>query len=175
MPEKKLKNTLLRTVKADITDLEVEAFVFYADSTLKLGAGFGNAIASRGGPKVQDELKALAPCALGDAVVTGAGAMKAKFIVHAVGPKFQEPDLEGKLKKTTLSALKRAEEKGVTQIAFPPLGVGFYGVAPDVSARVMLDAFKEHTAGSTKLKEIIICVRDTRETAPFEKALASLG
>ena len=92
--EKQIKQSTLRVVKGDITDTEVEAFVFYARSDLQLGAGFGNAIAVRGGQSIQKELETLGNVELGESVVTEAGKLKAKYIVHAVGPAFQEEKIE---------------------------------------------------------------------------------
>lgn len=173
--EKKIHNCLIRVVKSDITDAEVESFVFYARPDLALGSGFGTAIAVRGGPAVQEELKKLGPQVVGDAVVTGAGNMKAKYIIHAVGPRFQESDIEAKLRTTVTSCLKRAEEKKIKQVAFPAMGVGFYGVPLDVSAKVMFDAIQVHLASSKGIGEIDIYLRDTREVKPFESRLQALA
>jgi O-acetyl-ADP-ribose deacetylase (regulator of RNase III) len=111
--EKKVGKSTLRVIKGDITDTEVEAFVFYARPDLKLGTGHGNAIAVRGGPSIQKELDEMGTTNVGDAVVTEAGKLKAKRIVHAVGPAFLENDIESKLRNTVLGALKRADEAGI--------------------------------------------------------------
>jgi len=122
---KQIRQTTLRLERGDITDFEVEAIVFYAREDLKLGAGFGNAIAVRGGPAIQKELEKLGPAQVTDVFVTGAGNMKTKYILHAVGPKFQEESLEKKLTETVAKALQAADAKGIRQIAFPPMGAGF--------------------------------------------------
>ncbi len=166
---------VLRLVKADITELEVDAFVFYAQPDLALGSGFGTAISVRGGPTIQTELEALGPLATGEAVVSSAGRLKAQYIVHAVGPRFQEEDTESKLRTTVLNALKRADEKGLERIAFPAMGAGFYGIPSDVCARVMLDVFKTHLSGETPIRELTVCVLDTLQYQAFEAELAALG
>lgn len=165
----------LRLVKGDITDLEIESFVFYAQHDLTLGSGYGTAISVRGGPSVQEELKTFGRINTGDAVVTSAGEMKAKFIVHAVGPRFQEEDVEGKLRTTMQSALKQTEAKGITAIAFPAMGVGFYGVPLPLSARVTLETIQDHLSGSTPLQEVVVCLLDNREYKPFQSQLKALG
>ena len=180
MPEAALEGisvnrSSVRLIRGDVTDIEVDAFVFYALEDLTVGAGFGTAISVRGGPGIAKELEELAPIAVGEAVVTAAGNMKAQYIIHAVGPKFQEENTEGKLRTTVLSALKRAEEKGVQRIAFPAMGAGYYGIAPEVSARVMLQAIKDHLEGSTGIKELIICVLDTPQHNAFQAQLMSLA
>jgi O-acetyl-ADP-ribose deacetylase (regulator of RNase III) len=164
----------IRLVKGDITDIDVQSFVFYAQHNLALGAGFGTAISVRGGPSIQEELKQFGTLQTTDAIVTKAGKMKAEYIVHAVGPRFQEEDTEKKLRATVINSLQRAEEKGIETVAFPPMGTGFYGVPLDVSARVTLDTIKEYISGETKIKEVVICLLDSREYRPFHKQLSSM-
>ena len=127
MPDElKVKQSLIRLMKGDITALEIEAFVYYARPDLVLGTGFGGAISVRGGPKIQEELKKLGVIGTGEAVTTSAGNMKAKYIIHAVGPRFQEEDLEGKLRTTTLNVLRQGGEKGIKQLGFPAMGRRFF-------------------------------------------------
>ncbi len=169
MKEMKINDRVLRIVREDVTDVEVDAFVYYASRDLVLGSGWGSAIAVRGGAGIQEELNGLAPVDTGDAVITAAGEMKANHIIHAVGPRFQEEDEEAKLRKTMLSALKCAEEKGVATLAFPPMGTGFYGISLDLSAKVMLETIRAHlNSGQSSVKEIQICLMDSREFPPFE-------
>ncbi len=175
MPDElKVNNSFLRLIKADITDVEIESFVFYARHDLVLGAGYGTAISVRGGPSVQEQLKQFGTINTTDAVVTEAGEMKAKYIIHAVGPRFQEEDIEDKLRTTVLNSLKKAEEKGVKAVAFPAMGTGFYGVPLDLSARVTLGAIKEYLSGHTKIKDVVVCLLDNREYKPFQNQLAAL-
>ncbi|MFH1755211.1 MAG: macro domain-containing protein, partial [Candidatus Latescibacterota bacterium] len=92
--ELKVGNSTLRLLICDITDLDIQSFVFYAQHDLMVGSGFGTAIAVRGGPSIQEELKKHGPVNTTDVVVSKAGAMKADHIIHAVGPRFQEKDIE---------------------------------------------------------------------------------
>ena len=170
-----VNRSVVRLVKGDITALDVDAFVFYAEPGLALGSGFGTAISVRGGPSIQKELAELAPVATGEAVVSAAGNLKASHIIHAVGPRFQEEDIEGKLHATVVNSLKRAEETGVKRIAFPAMGAGYYGIAPDLCAQVMLDAIGSHLRGRTGIEEVIICVLDTRQCDCFQAALSAMS
>lgn len=165
--------SVVRVLQGDLTNLDVDAFVFYARSDLVLGSGFGTAISVRGGASIQKELKELGPLAVGAAVVTSAGNLKARHIVHAVGPRFQEPDTDAKLRATVLSALKAAESMGVKRIALPPMGAGFYGVPLELCARIMIEAIKSHLQGETGIAEVILCVMDQREQAIFDRQLAT--
>ncbi|RJP75706.1 MAG: O-acetyl-ADP-ribose deacetylase [Candidatus Zixiibacteriota bacterium] len=172
--QRKVHQGEIRLIKGDITDLEVEAFVLYARSDLKLWAGYGNAIATRGGPEIRQELEAIGGAETGTAVLTGGGNLKAKYVIHAVGPKFQEPDLKAKLHRTMLACLNLAAEKGLRQVAFPAMGAGFYGIPLPLCADTMISAMVEFLQQRTSVPEIIICALDNREYAPFQSRLESL-
>jgi len=101
--------------------------------------------------------------------------MKAKYIIHAVGPRFQEKDTESKLRTTTLNVLKLADQRGIRTLAMPAMGVGFYGVPLDISAQVTLSMVKEYLRSKTGLEEVVFCVLDNREYNSFYAQLAKLG
>jgi len=170
----RINQSVVRLIRGDITDLEVDALVYYAQPDLALGSGFGGAIALRGGPAVQKELDEMGPVGVGEAVVSAAGKLKAEHIIHAVGPRFQEADTEAKLRATMVNSLRRAEEKGIKTLAFPAMGAGYYGIPPAVSARVMVEALVEHLSGFSGLTEVTICVFDTPQYSAFQDALAGL-
>jgi O-acetyl-ADP-ribose deacetylase (regulator of RNase III) len=170
----KVKNCNLRLLKGDITDLDIESFVYYAREDLALGSGFGTAISIRGGPTIQKELNEIGKINLTEAVVSSAGEMKAKYIIHANGPKFQEENLPEKMKHTIINSFKKAEEKGIKAIAFPPMGAGFYGVPLAQSAEITLGTIKEYLSGETKLDDVVVCLNDNREYIPFEKKFSSM-
>ncbi len=175
MMESSVNGKRLKLVKGDITALDVEAFVFYARPDLKLGTGFGGAIAQRGGGTIQEELDRAGGAETGGCVITGAGNLKAKYIIHAVGPKHHEADEEQKLRRTIQGALQAAKGKGIRQIAFPAMGVGFYGVSLPLCGKVMLDEISRHLQNGTTLDEVIICLLDNREMKPFSEYFGSIG
>jgi len=172
--ERKVNRTFVRLQRGDLTALEVDAFVYYAREDLLAGSGFGTAIQVRGGDSVKKELEKIGRIGMGQAVATGAGNLNAKFIIHACGPKFQEPDTESKLRATILAALRAAEEKGIKTLAFPPMGAGFYGVPLADCARVMLEVIRTYLEGPTALDEVIICVIDQREFDAFKEKVEAL-
>jgi O-acetyl-ADP-ribose deacetylase (regulator of RNase III) len=116
-------------------------------------------------------LKQHSPKSTGDVVVTGAGQLKAKYIIHAVGPKFQEDEIEEKLKETIKNTLQVADDKGIKQIAFPPMGAGFYGIPLDTSANIMINVISNYLIGNTSIKEVLVCVMDNKEYNAFQKYL----
>ena len=170
MEKTQINNSTLSVMKADVTDTEIDAFVFYARNDLKLGSGFGNAIALRGGPSIRKELENLGPLKVTEVVVTTAGNMKAKHIIHACGPKFQEENTEHKLKSTIINVLKAAESNGIESIAFPPMGSGFYGVPLDKSAKITIETIAEYLNKGSEIKDVVVCGNDMREY----KALAPI-
>jgi len=172
--EMKVNQSLISLMKGDIIGLDVEAIVYYARPDLVLGSGFGGAIATKGGPKVQEELKKMAPVKTTEVVVTAGGSLKAKYILHAVGPRFQEENLEDKLRDTVLNVLRKAEENKIQSLAFPAMGVGFYGIPLDLCAEVMLSTVKEYLKKETSLKEVIVCLRDSREYGPFQRKMEEI-
>ena len=163
----------LKLIRGDLTALDVEAFVFYATSDLQLGSGYGTAVTVRGGPRIQEELGKMGPVQVTEAVVSGAGELKAQHIVHAVGPRFQEEDSEDKLRATIQNSLRAADDKGIKVLAFPPMGAGFYGIPLPVCADVMVSTIIDYLNGETGIQEVIICALDSREYKPFEERMAA--
>ncbi len=172
--EWKMRGGLIRLLIGDILDLEVEAIVYYARPDLALGSGFGAAIAARGGPRIQEELKKLAPLPVMGTAVTSGGDLKAKYIIHAVGPRFQEEDLEEKLRKTMGNVLQKAEAAGIRSMAFPAMGAGFYGVPLEVCAQITLGAVREYLKKEARLQEAVFCLRDSREYEPFQTEMKKM-
>jgi O-acetyl-ADP-ribose deacetylase (regulator of RNase III) len=171
--ERKMSETVVKLIKDDLTALPVDAFVFYAREDLQLGSGYGTAIQQRGGASIKKELEGIGRVGMGEAVVTSAGQMRARFIIHACGPKFGEPDLEQKLRNCIRSALLAAAEAGVRTLAFPPMGVGFYGVPMELSIRVMLECFRRHVEAGAPFAEILICAVDRRDFDAISGLLAA--
>ncbi|MFI5118747.1 MAG: macro domain-containing protein [Terriglobales bacterium] len=157
----------IRLQKGDLTALPVDAVVFYARQDLQLGAGFGSAIQARGGAAVKKELEKIGSVEMGGAAITSAGNMQARHIIHACGPKFRESDTEKKLRKCVQSALEQASAAKLKSVAFPPMGAGFYGVALDLTAKVMLEVVRRFLETPSSIEEVIICVIDDRELKAF--------
>jgi O-acetyl-ADP-ribose deacetylase (regulator of RNase III) len=134
MPDElKVNQSVIRLTTGFIIDLNVDAIVYYARPDLVLGSGYGGAIVTKGGPKIQEELKKIGGINTTEVVITSGGNLKAKYIIHAVGPRFQEENLEEKLRTTTLNALRRAEENKIQVLAFPAMGAGFYGIPRNIN------------------------------------------
>jgi O-acetyl-ADP-ribose deacetylase (regulator of RNase III) len=172
--EKTFHKTVIRLQQGDLTALAVDAFVYYAKENLEIGSGFGTAIQVRGGDTIKKELQAIGKIGMAESVITSAGKMAAKFIIHSCGPKFQEPETERKLRDCIKSSLECAEKNKLKKVAFPAMGAGFYGIPLDLCASVMLAVIKSFALAGTSLEEVIICTVDKRELAAFEQKLAEI-
>jgi O-acetyl-ADP-ribose deacetylase (regulator of RNase III) len=157
--------------RADLTKLEVDAVVNAANSTLVMGAGVAGALLRAGGSAVQREALAQGPIESGQAVLTTAGALPARHVIHAAT---MGPDLvtsSGLVHKATASALALASERGLLSIAFPALGTGVGGLGWEPCAQAMLSAVREAAAAGTSLQVIHFALFEEPAVAVFKRAL----
>jgi O-acetyl-ADP-ribose deacetylase (regulator of RNase III) len=144
-----------RTFRVEVGDLlrqPVDAIVNAANGHLAHGGGVAAVIADAAGGALEAEGDALVaergPIPTGEAVVTTAGALPFRGVVHAVGPARGEGQEEAKLVAALRAAFRRAEERGWTSLAFPAVSSGIFAVPLDVCARAYVRAAREHAAAS---------------------------
>jgi len=171
MMERRIGHTTVRLITGDITELDVDGFVFDITEDAKLGAGVGAAIQQRGGVAIQKALDAIGRVGPCEAVATEAGLLPAEWIIHTNGPKFREEDEDAKLRRATQAALEKAEERGVRRLAIPPLGTGLYQVPVDLCATAMVETIQTHLRNGSTLDEVVIVAPDPREYVPFHACL----
>jgi O-acetyl-ADP-ribose deacetylase (regulator of RNase III) len=175
MSSVKLSGCTIRLIKGDITKVEADAIVNAANSWLKHGGGVAGAIVREGGRIIQEEsdriIRERGPIKVGEAVYTSAGLLKAKYVIHTVGPRMGEGDEEEKLKNATLNSLKLAERLGLNSIVFPAISTGIFGYPKDKCAQVMLRTVKEYVLSGGKLKEIMFCLYDDETYRIFEETM----
>ena len=157
--------SILELVEGDITEMQTDAIVNAANARLILGGGVAGAIRTKGGPKIQEECNKIGGAFVGGAVKTRAGDLKAKYVIHAVGPRAGEGDEDEKLKNATLNSLKLADEEGIKSIAFPAISTGVFGFPVQRCAEIMLQATIEYLKGQTNLEKVVFCLfgRDSYE------------
>ena len=153
-----INNKTLELSEGDITELQTDAIVNAANSSLILGAGVAGAIRAKGGPTIQRECDEIGGCPVGGAVITGGGNLKARYVIHAVGPRKGEGDEEEKLKKATLNSLKVADENGLKSIGFPAISTGVYGFPIERCAEIMLAATIDYLQQETALEKVAFCL-----------------
>jgi O-acetyl-ADP-ribose deacetylase (regulator of RNase III) len=173
--ELRIRDTCLRLVEGDITELDTDAIVNAANSALKMGGGVAGAILRRGGRVIQDECDRIGYCPVGGAVITTGGNLKAPYVIHAVGPRLGEGDEDKKLRNATLNSLKVADKNRLRSIAFPAISTGIFGFPKEGCAKIMLAIVKSYIiAGRTGLKQVILCLYDDETYNIFLETLKEI-
>jgi len=170
-----INETDIILVEGDITDLEVDAIVNAANTQLILGSGVAGAINAKGGPSIQEECNRLGGTYVGGAVMTGAGNLSAKKVIHAVGPRLGEGDEESKLRNATMNSLLLAEEHQLQSIALPAISTGVFGFPVDRCAEIMLTVTVEYLKRPSKLKTVIYCLWGEENYNVFKTVLEKLA
>ena len=171
MKELNIKKTLIKLVQGDITELDTDVIVNAANAQLIMGGGVAGAIRRKGGPSIQEECNQIGGTFVGGAVITSGGNLKARHVIHAVGPRMGEGNEDGKLKNATLNSLKLMDEHSLKTIAFPAISTGIFGYPIDRCATIMISSAKDYLAGETQIEEVIFCLYSTADFEVFEKEL----
>jgi O-acetyl-ADP-ribose deacetylase len=146
----KIHQTILEIVAGDITQQDTQAIVNAANEQLRVGGGVDGAINRAGGPKIQEEARKIGYCPTGQAVLTTGGNLKAKYVIHTVGPVYKnglagEPEL---LASCYRESLKLASARGIKSLAFPSISTGIFGYPLADAAKTALSTItnylKEH-------------------------------
>ena len=154
----KAGNSVLELLDGDITEMQTDAIVNAANAQLVLGGGVAGAIRRKGGPEIQKECDAKGPTFVGGAVITTGGNLKAKFVIHAVGPRMGEGGEDEKLKNATLNSLKVADENNLESISFPAISTGIFGFPIERCAEIMLRTTISYLKGQTGIQKVIFCL-----------------
>jgi O-acetyl-ADP-ribose deacetylase (regulator of RNase III) len=152
--QKRLGRIEIKLIQGDITEQEVDAIVNAANNHLWMGVGVAGAIKREGGVEIEQEAMRKGPIPVGEAVVTGAGSLKAKYVIHAAVMGQDLKTSEEHIGNGTLNALKRAEELKIKSVAFPAFGTGVGGFPVDDCARIMIDAVRDFLNQTESVKEI---------------------
>jgi O-acetyl-ADP-ribose deacetylase len=172
---KKVKNTLVRVKIGDIAQEEADGIVNPANSLLIMGGGVAGAIREAGGEGIETEAIRQAPCPVGQAVSTSAGALKARFVIHA--PTMSQPGMKinaAPAKRATEAALDLARKLQLKSLSVPGMGTGVGGVSYKDAGRVMMEALRNHIYSGTTLALINLVARDRLLFDTFKENLAKL-
>ena len=129
----------IEIVHGDITDMDVDAIVNAANTDLKLGSGVAGAIKKRGGPSIQFECDEYGSISIGQAAITGAGYLRAEYVIHAAAMQLGGTVNRASLEASTKNSLIKASENKVRTLAFPAIGTGVGGFPLDECAKIMMD------------------------------------
>jgi O-acetyl-ADP-ribose deacetylase (regulator of RNase III) len=151
-------NCALELVEGDITEMQADAIVNAANAQLILGGGVAGTIRKKGGPKIQEECNKIGETFVGGAVITTSGNLKAKYVIHAVGPRMGEGNENEKLKNATLNSLKLADKNNLKSISFPAISTGIFGFPIQRCAEIMLKTIIDYLKAKTGLQKVIFCL-----------------
>jgi O-acetyl-ADP-ribose deacetylase (regulator of RNase III) len=162
---------VLEVQQADVTRLDVDAITNAANTQLKHGGGVALAISRAGGPAVQRESTEKAPIGLGDAVETTAGAMPARYVIHAATMELGGPTSAEIIARATRSTLSKADALGCRSLALVAFGTGVGGFPLDQAAQLMVDAVRGHEPRS--LERVVFAVHGDEAERAFRDAVES--
>ncbi len=163
----------LEVVQADLTALEVEAIVNPANNQMRMGGGVAGVIRQKGGEEIEQEAMEQAPVKVGEAVSTGAGRLKARYVIHAATMAMDFQTDEHKVRAAAASALKEADRIGATSLAFPALGCGVGRFPLVAAAKIMTQEVLKHLRRNkgTSLKKILFCLYEPKAYTVFEQTV----
>ncbi|MDR0388055.1 MAG: O-acetyl-ADP-ribose deacetylase [Treponema sp.] len=181
-----MEEQVIELVLGDITKQAVDAIVNAANSGLMGGGGVDGAIHRAAGPELLEECRRIAeekrgigrsPCPAGEAVITGAGRLPCKYVIHTVGPVWRgggqgEPEL---LASCYRNSLFLAEERGLKSVAFPNIATGVYGYPKEAAAGTASAAVKETLSRTPGIRKIVFVCFDDENYAIYRRVLEFLG
>ena len=168
-----IEKTSINVIKGDLTESDVDAIVNAANSYLQHGGGVAGAIVRKGGGVIQEESDRIGYVPVGNCAITSAGRLKARYVIHAVGPRWGEGDEENKLKNAVNSVLNLSDKKGFKAISMPAISAGIFGFPKERCARIMVNETVNFLKANkeTSLKEINYFLIDEDIIGFFNNAL----
>jgi O-acetyl-ADP-ribose deacetylase len=159
----------------DICDLEVDAIVNPANPSLWMATGVGGAIKRAGGDEIEFAAVREAPVVVGGAIVTTAGRLAARLVIHAVSLDRDRRTSAVAIEKATRSAMARARQHEVTSIAFPALGTGVGGFPLEEAARITVDTIRDELPTTPSIQHVILALRGAAAYEAFSAAVHARG
>jgi putative ATPase len=170
----------IKVVQGDITQEEADAIVNAANERLAHGGGVAGAIVRRGGHEIQEEsrqwVREHGPVPTGGAAITGAGRLRARYVIHAVGPVWGTGNEEALLASAVRSALALADERGLASVSLPAISTGVFGFPKPLGAKVILRAVQEYLDAHphSTLREVRLCNIDRETSQLFLREVRAL-
>lgn len=174
--EVKIGSSVLELIQGDITQQDAEAIVNAANRTLLGGGGVDGAIHRAAGPELLAECRTLGGCETGDAVITRGYKLKARYVIHTVGPVYRgaSPSTERLLESAYQRSLEVARAKGIRSVAFPSISTGVYAYPMEEAAPVALRTVIGFIRTYPEIERVCFVLRSSRAFRAFEEALGRL-
>lgn len=174
--QRQIGHTILELQIGDITEMTTDAIVNAANEHLAHGGGVAGAIVRKGGPTIQQESNAWirehGRVPTGSAAITSAGNLRARYVIHAVGPVYDGTLRSAELLASAVkSALQLADKHGLKSIALPAISTGIFGYPLSEAAQVILEATTAYLNGETSLERVIFCLYDAKAYNAFARVL----
>jgi O-acetyl-ADP-ribose deacetylase len=163
----------VEVLDTDITTLEVDAIANAANTRLLHGGGVAGAIVRAGGREIQEESDRKAPVALGEAVATGAGALPARWVIHAATMELGGPTSADVIRRATAATLWKAEELNARSLALVAFGTGVGGFPLEHAAEIEVEEVRRHLEAGSRLERVVFAVRGVEALGAFERALGT--
>jgi O-acetyl-ADP-ribose deacetylase (regulator of RNase III) len=165
----------IAVVEGDITRLAVDAIVNAANESLAAGGGVCGAIHRAAGPELEVECERVGPCPTGGAKLTGGYRLPAKYVIHAVGPRYRggqhgEADL---LRSCYEESLRLADQHDLGTIAFPNISTGIFGYPPDEACAIATDTVVDWLHSHERPRQVIFCCFFSEVAAMYRQRLAA--
>jgi len=166
----------MRVIQGDITSLRVDAIVNAANESLLGGGGVDGAIHRAGGPSIMEACRKIGGCPTGQARITGGGKLISRYVIHAVGPVYQD----GKGRESDLlagayeSSLDLASRNGLKSVSFPSISTGAYGYPLEAAARVALETVRGYLLNHPEIKLVRFVLFGKEALTAYEKVLGKL-
>jgi O-acetyl-ADP-ribose deacetylase len=164
----------LQAVQGDITRLDVDAIVNAANSSLLGGGGVDGAIHRAAGPDLLNECRGLNGCRTGQAKITKGYRLKARHIIHTVGPIWNggKQSERERLHDCYTNSLRLAAESGLASVAFPSISTGVYRFPPDEAAKIAVEAVRSFLETECSINEVIFCCFSEADFIRYQTLLA---
>jgi O-acetyl-ADP-ribose deacetylase (regulator of RNase III) len=171
-----VNQSTLEIVQGDITQEETEAIGNAANSALAGGGGVDGAIHRAGGPSIMSELKAkYEGCSTGSAVITSGGKLKAKYVIHAVGPRYSGTFRDAELLASAYrKSLELCSQNKISSVAFPSISTGIYGYPLEEASRIALKTVRDYLTNHPEIRLVRFVLFDSSTYRAYEEAMREM-
>jgi O-acetyl-ADP-ribose deacetylase (regulator of RNase III) len=175
--ETQVNGVVLATLLGDITTVEAAALVNAANASLRGGGGVDGAIHRAGGPAILEECRRLGGCPTGEARITTAGRLPARYVIHAVGPVWRggAHGEERLLRSAYGASLRLAEEHGLASMAFPSISTGIYAYPITQAAPIAVTTVADHVRSTTSLRRVTFVLFSAGDLQVYDEELRRIA